>query len=240
MSSWNANHRLEQAPAETGTLEQLAPRFGPVREVLFARIHDVQVDPAGYNVAHTSFALPPHNDFASYSWPPSIQALHMLINEAEGGDSVIVDGWHVLTRLREDHPEHFKVLRCVAVPFREFDDDNETYAVAPMVSCDTDDNIAALRFSNQLMQTLDPEMPGVADFYRAYRALCELVMDNAFKARFRLEGGDILVVAAHRVLHGREAFEATGRRHLQDAYFEHDNVRNHLDVLKRKGVQVDG
>ena len=231
---------LEQAPTEAGTLEQLAPRLGPIREVLFARIHDVQVDPAGYNVAHTSIALPPHNDFASYSWPPSVQALHMLVNEAAGGDSVIVDGWHVLTRLRDNHHEHFQALCSMPVPFREFDDDNETYAVAPIVRCDADGNVSSLRFSNQLMQTLDPEAPGIAGFYRAYRALCQLVTDDAFKVRFRLEGGDILIVAAHRVLHGREAFEATGRRHLQDAYFEHDNVRNHLDVLERKGVQVDG
>jgi len=123
---------------------------------------------------------------------------------------------------------------------REFDENTEIYAVAPMVRCDTSGNIAALRFSNQLMQTLDPGLPGVSDFYRAYRRLCELVIDDAYKARFRLEGGDILIVAAHRVLHGREAFEATGRRHLQDAYFEHDNVRNHLDVLERKGAEADG
>lgn len=56
------------------------------------------------------------------------------------------------------------------------------------------------------------------------------------KASFRLDGGDILIVAAHRVLHGREAFEAAGSRHLQDAYFELDNVRNHLVVLQRKGA----
>ena len=231
---------LEHAPTDPGTLEQLAPRLGPVREVLFARIHDVQVDSRGYNVAHTSIALPPHNDFASYTWPPSVQALHMLVNEAAGGDSIIVDGWHVLTRLRDDEPKHFQALRRMPVPFREFDDDNETYTVAPMIRCDTDGTFVALRFSNQLMQTLDPEVPGVADFYRAYRALCELVTDDAFKARFCLEGGDILVVAAHRVLHGREAFDSTGRRRLQDAYFEHDNVRNHLEVLRRKGVRAYG
>ena len=228
---------LEQAPTQPGTLERLAPRLGPIREVLFARIHDVQVDPHGYNVAHTSIALPPHNDFASYSWPPSVQALHMLINEAEGGESVIVDGWQVLARLREEQPAYFEALSTTPVPFREFDDDNETHAIEPIIRCDSDGNIAALRFSNQLMQVLDPEGKGVAEFYRAYHALCILVTDDAFRTTFRLEGGDILVVAAHRVLHGREAFEPTGPRRLQDAYFELDNVRNHLVVLERKEMR---
>ena len=228
---------LEQAPTQPGTLELLAPRLGPIREVLFARIHDVQVDSSGYNVAHTPLALPPHNDFASYSWPPSVQALHMLENEAGGGDSVVVDGWHVLARLRDEHPEHFQVLCEVAVPFREFDDDNETYTVAPIVQCNADGSITMLRFSNQLMQTPDPEMHRIGDFYRAYHALCTMVTDDAVKVRFRLGSGDILIVAAHRVLHGRDAFEHSGPRHLQDAYFEFDNVSNHHVVLRRKGVQ---
>jgi gamma-butyrobetaine dioxygenase len=229
---------LEQAPTQPGTLELLAPRLGPIREVLFARIHDVRVDSGGYNVAHTSIALPPHNDFASYSWPPSVQALHMLENEAAGGESVIVDGWQVLTRLRDEQPQFFKALCDMPVPFREFDDDNETFAIAPMVRCDTGGEIVSLRFSNQLMQTLDPEAAGVGEFYRAYHALCGMITDDEFKVSFRLHGGDILVVAAHRVLHGREAFESSGRRHLQDAYFELDNVRNHLVVLNRKRKQA--
>ena len=31
------------------------------------------------------------------------------------------------------------------------------------------------------------------------------------------------------------ALRSNGRRHLQDAYFEHDNVRNHLTLLRRTG-----
>jgi gamma-butyrobetaine dioxygenase len=228
---------LEYAPTTPGALERLAPRLGPIREVLFARIHDVRVDPGGYNVAHTSIALPPHNDFASYSWPPSVQALHMLVNEASGGESLIVDGWQVLMRLRDEQPAYFEALSTTPVPFREFDEDNETHAVEPIIRVDCNGDFAALRFSNQLMQVLDPDGAGVAEFYRAYHALCVLVGDDAFRSTFRLEGGDILVLAAHRVLHGREAFESTGRRHLQDAYFELDNVRNHLVVLERKEMR---
>lgn len=41
------------------------------------------------------------------------------------------------------------------------------------------------------------------------------------------------VLASHRVLHGREAITSSGYRHLQDAYFEHDNIRNMLTVLER-------
>lgn len=225
---------LVDAPTERGTLESLAPRLGPVREVLFARIHDVQVDPRGYNVAHTALPLPPHNDFASYAWPPSVQALHMLANECDGGRSIIVDGWSLLAELRSDRPDFFDALCRMPVPFREFDDDNETYAMEPIVRLDVDGDITGFRFSNQLMQAIDPNLPDAPGFYAAYHELCCRVTDSAIQTTFRLEGGQILIVAAHRVLHGREAFEATGRRHLQDAYFEFDNARNYRRVLQKR------
>ena len=56
------------------------------------------------------------------------------------------------------------------------------------------------------------------------------------QASFRLEGGQILLCAGHRVLHGRTALRSDGRRHLQDAYCEHDNVRNHLRLLRLAGL----
>ena len=69
---------IDGAPSQSNSLELLASRLGPIREVLFDRIHNVCLETRVYNVAHTALALPPHNDFASYSFPPSAQALHML------------------------------------------------------------------------------------------------------------------------------------------------------------------
>jgi gamma-butyrobetaine dioxygenase len=230
---------IATAPVQPNTLEELAPRIGPLREVMFARIHDVVVDATGYNVAHTPIALLPHNDFPSYSWPPSIQALHMLVNETPGGASVIVDGWNILEKYRTEHPDLFESLCTMPVPFRMFDRDNETNAIAPLVRCDTEGNIVALRFSNQLMQPMPPDRSGVALFYRAYHELFQRITTASAQATFRLEAGEILLLASHRVLHGREAFRPTGNRHLQDAYFELDNVKNRLLVLQRStGVPI--
>ena len=224
---------IENAPTEEKTLERMSPRFGPIREVLFERIHNVKVDPAGYNVAHTNLGLPPHNDFASYSWPPSVQVLHMLSNEAAGGNSTICDGWAVLEEFRRDHPDEFGTLCKVAVPFREFDESNETFACEPIVTLNSRRQISVLRYSNQLMQTLDFRNPETAAFYDAYHKLSRALVNTRFSRSFRLNGGEMLVVASHRILHGREAITGSGYRQLQDAYFEHDNVRNMLTVLAR-------
>jgi len=223
---------IKNAPCIPDSLEDLSPRLGPIREVLFERIHNVSVDGHIYNIAHTSLEVPPHNDFASYSWQPSVQALHMLINECKGGESIIVDGYAVLNDLKNDCPDFFDILSAFSVPFREFDKENETYANEPIIRLNAASEIVGLRYSNQLMQMIDPHKKNVGLFYKAYHELCNRINSKQYKSEFRLKAGHILLVSAHRVLHGREKFKLNGKRHLQDAYFEMDNIENNLFLYK--------
>ena len=200
---------------------------------MFERIHNVPMEGHVYNIAHTSLELPPHNDFASYTWPPSVQALHMLANECEGGKSIIVDGYAVLRDLRDDCSEYFDILSTFSVPFREFDEENETYANEPIIRLNTSNEVIGFRYSNQLMQMIDPHRENVDLFYKAYHELCMRINDKKYKSTFRLETGNILLVSAHRVLHGREEFNPNGKRHLQDAYYELDNIENNLVLYKK-------
>ncbi|MDE0246675.1 MAG: TauD/TfdA family dioxygenase [Gammaproteobacteria bacterium] len=226
---------LVDAPTEPDSSEQLAARLGPIREVLFERIHNVRVDPKGYNIAHTGLAVAPHNDFTSYSWPPNVQALHMLVNECEGGESIVVDAFGVLNELRSDHPEKFDVLCSVPVPFRIFSEEHECYASNPIVGLDTSGQVRLVRFNTAQMQAIPLSEPRLRDFYAAYHELSRRVNSSSVQVTFRLEGGEILLCDGHRVLHGRTALRSSGQRHLQDAYFEHDNVRNHLRWLQLSG-----
>ena len=222
---------LKEAPKESNSLEMLSKRLGPIHETLFERIHNVSVNGHVYNVAHTPKGLPPHNDFASYKSQPSIQALHMLENECEGGESIIVDGWKLLEDLRDDRPDFFKILQNFDVPFREFDEENETFAEAPIITCSNNGSIESFRYSNQLMQMINPTKQGIKSFYKAYHEITSRIHDPKYRSTFRLNGGEVLVVASHRVLHAREPFTPNGIRHLQDAYFVYDNAANNLVLL---------
>ena len=217
---------LNNAPQEPNSLEFLSKRLGPIHETLFERIHNVSVTGHVYNVAHTSKKLPPHNDFASYKSQPSIQALHMLENKCEGGDSIIVDGWEVVEDLRNENPEYFNILTEFNVPFRQFDESNETYAEVPLIKCSSEGFIESFRFSNQLMQMIDPTRKGLKDFYEAYHDVSSRVHERKYRSTFRLNEGEVLIVASLRVLHAREEFIPNGKRHLQDAYFVYDNALN--------------
>ncbi len=220
---------ITNTPTEPGSLVDIIRRWAPTLEVPFALVHDVFVDPAGYNIAHTAEALPPHNDMASRKHPPSGQVLHMLVNDADGGDSIIVDGFAVLAQLDE---ADLAVLSDVAVGFRQFSDTVETWATEPLVRRRSDGSFVSLRYSNQLLQPLDPANPTTASWYEAYHRLSTAMNDRANQTDFRLDGGDFLMLDAHRVLHGRAEFSpGTGQRHLQDVYFDSDDLRNELARL---------
>ncbi len=223
---------LAGTPSVPGQLEHTLAALGlPVREMFDERIHDVVVDPQGYNIAHTTEALPPHSDFASYTHPPSGQVLHMLANECGGGDSILVDGWSVVEAMRVDEPVLVAALSEVAVGFRQFASRRESFARSPLVVLDPAGRVRAFRYSNQLMQPLEPEHPRFELWLDAYIALSRRLHDPANQYRFRLGDGDALFVHGHRMLHARTAFVPDGRRHLQDAYYEFDDVLAVIDRL---------
>ncbi len=201
-------------------------------------IFDVKLDPAGYNVAYTSEELPLHNDNAQYAQPPGGQVLAMLVNDASGGSSMVVDGWSVLSQLNSIDPDAVDVLASVDVGFRQYSDEADGFHRSPLVVRDASGRFTHLRFSNQLMQPIEFNHPRLADWYRAYRQLGQLIHDPANQLQFRLTAGDMLMVNGYRILHARKAFQLDGPRHLQDVYFCAQDIFDQL--AKMKGLAVDG
>lgn len=223
---------VRHTPSVVGEVERFAQSIGHVRETAFERVHNVRHDPTGYNVAHTPLELKPHTDLPSYHWPPSIQLLHFLVNEATGGESTLTDGWAILADLRDQDPDAFDTLCQIPVTFQLFSDDEDTCATAPMVQLDRAGEVATFRYSNQLALPINAPFEDVTRFYDAYQKLGSMVDSAEYKLAFRTNSGDLLTVHSHRVLHGRLAFDpASGARHLQDVYMEYDDLMARRRVL---------
>ncbi|TDD81964.1 DUF971 domain-containing protein [Saccharopolyspora karakumensis] len=220
-------------PSADREVERFAETLGHVREVAFERVHNVHHDPTGYNVAHTPGELKPHTDLPSYNWPPSVQLLHVLTNQAAGGESTLVDGWAALAELRAQAAAHFEILCRVPVPYQLFSEVEDTWAENPMIQLDTDGNVKVFRFSNQLAQPLSIPFDQVEPFYDAYRHLGGIIDSGRHRATFKSEDGDLITVHSHRVLHGRLPYDpASGARHLQDVYMEFDDLLARRRVLR--------
>ena len=223
---------VRHTPSIPGEVERFANKIGHVRETAFERIHNVRHDPTGYSVAHTPAELLPHTDLPGYHWPPSVQLLHFLVNEATGGESTVTDGWAVLADLRAQHPDAFDTLCRVSVPFQVFSEDEDTFASAPLIQLDSERRVQTFRFSNHLVQPLDTGFEDVESFYDAYRRLGLMIGSDRYKVAFKMSSGDLLTVHGHRVMHGRLSFDpASGARHLQDVYMEYDDLMARRRVL---------
>jgi gamma-butyrobetaine dioxygenase len=213
------------SPTTPGLVEPFMRSLGIVpREFALGRIFDIVRDPKGFNIAYTDERVPPHDDFSNYTNPPSGQVLAMLANDATGGESFVVDGFQVLHQLAAQNPAAVDVLARVPVGFRQYSSTADAFTRAPLVRRDRDGRFLHLRFSNQLMQPLAWDDPDLDAWYDAYRTLGAMLDDEANQIVFRLQAGHWLFVDNHRVLHARKAYVPNGRRHLQDAYFDTDEI----------------
>ena len=100
-------------------------------------------------------------------------------NECEGG--VNYCRWMEVTEdLRYDRPDFFKTLQDFDVPFREFDEENETFAEA-IIKC----SIWVHGFNIQsIMQMIDPTKHGVKIFYMAYHELTTRIHNPKYRSTF--------------------------------------------------------
>jgi [2-(trimethylamino)ethyl]phosphonate dioxygenase len=225
---------LSDVPTEPGMVLQVIALFGYVRETNYGKLFDVRSVEQPANLAYTGLALGNHTDNPYRDPVPQLQLLHCLEQAAEGGESIVVDGFHAAERLRRESPIDFTLLTRHAVPFRYVEEDRvDLQARAALIELDSDGEVQVVRYNNRSIAPLDLPEETIVPFYRAYRRLGRLLHDPQATAGFRLRPGDLFVVDNRRVLHGRRGF-GSGRRHLQGAYADKDSLRSKLRVLEAR------
>jgi len=240
LAGWLADVRdygfalLTDVPTEPGMVLQVIALFGYVRETNYGKLFDVVSVEKPTNLAFTGLALGNHTDNPYRDPVPQLQLLHCLEQAAEGGESIVVDGFHAAERLRRESPEDFEVLTRHAVPFRYVEEGQvDLQAKAPLIEMDSEGELYAVRYNNRSAAPLDLPEETVIPYYRAYRRFGRLLHDPQAAAGFRLGPGDLFIVDNRRVLHGRRGF-GNGRRHLQGAYADKDSLQSKLRVLEAR------
>ena len=211
-------------------------RISHTRETFFKTPFEVINVPKPNNSAYSAHALKNHMDLPWFETPPGYQFLHCLINSAEGGDSSAVDGFAVADYLRKNEKEIFETLVSVPLKFRDKDYTQESIRGfhAPAISLTKDDDYNDIRFSVATMDVLDCHPDIMDKVYKAHHKFGNLLHDNRFQIKFRLNPGDIFSFNNRRVLHGRTAFDPnSGHRHLQGYYIDRDEILGRLNYLKK-------
>jgi len=223
---------LENVPPVPDTVFAVVDLFGYVRETNYGRLFDVRVEPDPANLAFTSSRIGMHTDNPYRNPVPGLQLLHCLINESDGGESLLCDGFAAAEHLREDDPEAFELLSTQAVTFRYIEGGlADLEAHVPLIEIDTRGEITGVRYNSRSVQAFRMPTSIIADYYRAYRVFGRALQDSEASIGFRLDSGKLMMFDNQRVLHGRSGYRR-GRRHLQGCYADKDALRSRIRVLE--------
>jgi len=227
---------VKNSPTEKESAFPVLNRISHTRETFFKTPFEVINIPKPNNSAYTAHELRNHMDLPWFENPPGYQFLHCLINAAEGGDSSAVDGFAVSEYLKQNEKEIFDTLVNVYLKFRDKDYTQVLHRSfhAPAISLNKDGDYNDIRFSVATMDALDCHPDEMEKVYNAHRRFGNLLHDDKFQIKFRLEPGDIFSFNNRRILHGRTAFDPnSGHRHLQGYYMDRDEIIGRLNFLKK-------
>lgn len=226
--------QVRGVPTEPGSLERVAQRISFIRESNFGVLFNVQSKADADSNAYTAFNLPLHSDLPTRELQPGLQFLHCLVNDADGGESIFVDGFAIAQALRQEDPEAFDALCRIPVEFRNKDRRSDYRCLAPIIALDALGQVSEIRMANFLRGPFDTTVEQMPRLYRAYRRFIALTREPQFRLVQRLEPGQLWCFDNRRTLHARNAFDpASGARHFQGCYVDRDELLSRILVLQR-------
>jgi alpha-ketoglutarate-dependent taurine dioxygenase len=224
---------LRDVPREPGTVLTVAQSIGFVRKTERGPLIDVQVGALPPNQAFTGQPVAPRTAQPFRDPLPTLGLVHCLDDAAEGGESILVDGFHAAASLRAQDPAAFAVLASTEVTFAYADARAELRATRPVIGVDPRGRIREIRLSGTHMQPLRLPPDEVVVFYAAYRAFTEMTGWPGQMLTFPLRPGDCLILDNTRILNGRTSFAGGGKRHLQMCWTDLDGLASTLALMRR-------
>jgi len=226
--------QVRGVPTEPGSLALIAKRISFIRESNFGVLFNVQSKADADSNAYTAFNLPLHSDLPTRELQPGLQFLHCLVNDADGGESLFVDGFAIANALREEDPEAFRALCEIPVEFRNKDRHSDYRRLAPIIALDALGEVVEIRMANFLRGPFETSVAQMPLLYRAYRRFIAMTREARFRLVKRLNPGELWCFDNRRTLHARNAFDPTsGARHFQGCYIDRDELLSRILVLQR-------
>lgn len=229
---------LKGAPAEQGQVARLAERIGYLRLTFYGHTWQVQDKYMANNVAYTSGRLSLHTDYPALHFAPGVQFLHCINQAEEGGESEVVDGFHMAELLQREDPEAFRVLTSLPVDFTDTGTDYCDFMLQSkkcIIDVNPEGRVLRINYNNATRDSvLDVPLHQVQPFYRALRAYVDIMNRPENVVTYIMNPGDIVTFDNWRLLHGRRPYISSPDRlrHLEGAYLDWDEVMSRLRILR--------
>jgi gamma-butyrobetaine dioxygenase len=225
--------RLSNTPTELGFVGRLISCVGPIRDTNFGPVWSVQLKSDPDSTAYTGLDLGQHTDLPTREVPPGFQFLHCVENTVQGGWSRMSDGWAVTDAIRTEHPEAYEALTTLEWVFMNRAQDAEHRWIGPIIDHGGPRQPLTLRAFYPVRSAPHMDPDDIPRAYESLRVFAEMGRDPRFQVAYPFRPGDLVGFDNRRILHGRDAFESSGARHLRGCYADHDDLYSRLRVLRR-------
>lgn len=229
--------RLENTPTTMEFVGELVGSVGPIRDTNFGLVWSVQASPDPDSTANTGLDLGQHTDLPTRETPPGFQFLHCIENTVEGGWSRQTDGLAVVEAIRSEHPEAYDALTTLHWVFGNRSPDADHRWIGPIIDHVDGRSPLTLRAFYPVRSAPLMDAADIPRAYESLRVFADVARDERFQIRYPFQPGDLIGFDNRRILHGRDAFESSGKRHLRGCYADHDDLYSRLRVLGHRRSQ---
>ncbi len=215
---------MRGCPTNFDTVQQIASQIGYVRHTIFGGLWEFEANEGMADSAYTPKELRPHTDGTYSHDAPGLQLLMCCEYDAEGGESIMVDGLKIAETLAVNDPESFELLKSISVKGRYVGDGVELIAQRPVFRTNHHGEILQVSFNNYDRAPFRLEDGVMEKFYHALGVYDKLANSRNLQWRHILAPGEMLIFDNWRVMHGRGVF--TGKRKMAGCYLNHEDVES--------------
>lgn len=226
--------KIKNVPVEQNTVLNLVDLFGYVKETNYGKVYNVIAVKDPENLADTNLGLPCHTDNPYRSPLPTIQLLHCLKSDITGGETSLVDGFHIAEQMKISHPEYFRLLSTKSVEFEFKTAHHHLYSKSPILQINQRGDLVRIQFNSRSIQPFRMCDDILPIFYKAYQYLENQLERPENQVRFKLNAGEAIIYDNERILHGRTGYQLIGERHLQGCYSDKDGLYSKIRVLQNQ------
>ena len=222
-------------PQTPDMIEKLPQKIGVIRTSNFGHIFEVKIKPDADSNAYTGEELLAHTDLATREYMPGLQFLFCLQNDADGGFSTLADGFAIAEHIQQTDPDTYALLASRPIDFVNKAKTSDYRMHVPLFHCDASGVLDEVRWTSWLRAPLRGELTEMAAIYKAQKLAYQLGNSDRFKAKFKLQAGDMMCFDNRRVLHGRTSFDPnSGGRWLRGCYMEREELWSGLRMSARR------
>ncbi|XP_028410830.1 gamma-butyrobetaine dioxygenase-like [Dendronephthya gigantea] len=239
--------KIENAPSGSGHLGTLGHRVGYLMTTSYGLISEVKASGGQHEISYAPSYLPFHTDLTYNQVQAAVLMLHCVEQtKGEGGENILVDGFHAAKLLYEEDPESFEILVNTPVTFRNCTSKTtfgkmHTLSSHHLIRLDSAKKLKQLFYSDEYRDNQMPLEPKLMkSFYKAYFRYSELMQDKRTSFSYKMKPDEILAVNNGRVMHARADYKDTSDnvRHLEQGYFTWDCVDSKIRILaENMGIQ---